>query len=183
MHKLAHKSGEEWVPHAYSPIFTTEVTSTAPPRLMAAMPPGGIEVFDKLIECLTPPFLILYVLHTPRGEGDPGRYQSPKVESRELQAFISRFAPFLVGDARFDFWVHSPASRGTLVWDRHNLLYGYGPVDCYVSNLLQLGFTVGNPKVPVPHMHHYRQELDPDAQAILKAFPWQYLPLRPEDEQ
>lgn len=137
----------------------------------------------KLIECLTPPFFVLYVLHTPRGEGDPGRYQSPQLELGDLRAFISRFASFFAGDARFDLWVHSPSAKGTIVWDRHNLIYGYGPVGCFGRALGSIGFSEGKPSVPGPHMHHYRKELDPDGTAILSAFLWQHSPLRPEDEQ
>lgn len=183
MHKLDWQSGEEWLPHSYAPVFTTETTSAQAPRLVAGVPNGDASVLLTLIECLTPPFFVLYVLHTPRGEGNPGRYQSPKLELGSLQSFISRFAPFFAGDARFDLWVHSPSVKGTLVWDRHNLIYGYGPIECFSNALGGLGFSEGKPTVPGPHMHHYRKELDADATAILSAFSWQYSPLHPEDEQ
>jgi hypothetical protein len=183
MYKLAHQSGEEWLPHSYAPIFSTEITSAQTQRLVAAVPGGDVSVLLKLIECLTPPFFVLYVLHTPRGEGNPGRYQSPSLDLGELRTFLSRFAPFFAGDARFDLWVHSPSTNGTIVWDRHNLIYGYGPLECFNQALHSLGFSEGAPTIPKPHMHHYRQELDAEATAILSAFSWQYSPLHSEDEQ
>lgn len=183
MHKLSYQAGEEWLPHSYAPIFTTEVTSAQTQRLVAGVPGGDVSVLRKLAECFAPPLFVLYVLHTPRGEGHPGRYQSPSLEFGELHAFISRFASFVAGDARFDLWVHSPSTKGTLVWDRHNLMYGYGPIECFRHALCGLGFSEGKPTVPRPHMHHYRQELDADATSILSAYSWQYSPLRSEDEQ
>jgi len=140
-------------------------------------------VLSKLTECLFAPFHILYVLHTPRGEGVAGRYQSPLVQDSELSDFLSRYSAFLKGDARFDLWIHSPGSNGTLVWDRHNLLYAYGPVECFTKALHGLGFSNGEPNIPAPHQHFYREECDVDAFNILSAFSWRYSPLHPEDEQ
>ena len=183
MHKLDWRPAKEWVPYSHAPIFTTETTSAQTLRLLAGVPGGDASVLLNLIECLTPPFFVLYVLHTPRGEGDSGRYQSPPLELSALRAFISQFASFFAGDARFDLWVHSPSAEGTIVWDRHDVIYGYGPVECFGHALVSLGFAQGKPNVPAPHAHNYRQEFDPDATAILSAFSWQYSLLRPEDEQ
>lgn len=183
MYKLAEQSGEEWVPHSFPPIFTIETTTAQTLRLVAGIPGGDSSALLKLVECLTPPFLVLYVLHTPRGEGNPGRYQSPELELGALQAFVSRFSPFFAADARFDLWIHSPSAKGTIVWDRHNLIYGYGPTECFSRTLSSLGFSEGKPNISFPHMHHYRSEFDDASAAILSAFSWQYSPLHPEDEQ
>lgn len=183
MHKLDWKPAEEWVPHSHAPIFTTEITSAHTPRLVGGVPRGDASILLKVVECLTPPFFVLYVLHTPRGEGNPGRYQSPELELTDFQSFISRFSSFFAGDARFDLWVHSPSSHGTIVWERHNLLYGYGPLECYGRALASLGFSEGRPTIPGSHIHHYRQEWDEEAKAVLAAFHWRYSSLRAEDEQ
>ena len=183
MHKLDHQSGEQWVPHSHVPVFAVETTSVHTQRIVAGVPGGDAAVLLKLIECITPPFFALYVLHTPRGEGEPGRYQSPKLELPELQAFISQYSSFFAADARFDLWVHSPADGATIVWDRHNLIYGYGPIECFSNALCSLGFSQGTKPTLGPHAHHYRHEFDSEARAILTAFPWQYSSLQPEDEQ
>jgi hypothetical protein len=47
----------------------------------------------------------------------------------------------------------------------------------------RLGFHEGSPGVLFEHMHHYRQEFDSEAAAVLEAFAWSYSPLHPEDEQ
>jgi hypothetical protein len=183
LHKLDWLSAGEWKRHSHAAIFTIETTTTGTPRLLAGFPDGKSSVLSRLVECLAPPFYILYVLHTPRGEGDPGRYQSPLLDLNDVQSFISRFSAFFTGDARFDLWVHSPASGGTIVWDRHNLIYGYGPTERYCDALESIGFAEGAPTVPVPHAHNYRPEFDDDAKALLSIFSWQFSELRPEDEQ
>ena len=177
MYRLGCLVNGEWTDHSHPPVFASNE------RIVAGVPRGDPSVFEQLLECLEPPYDLLYVLHTPRGEGQPGRYRSPPLSSPEVKDFLARFAPLLSADARFDLWAHSPSEHATLVWDRHNLLYGYGPVDKLSSKLLTLGFSVGSPEVPAPHQHHYRAELDGLAKQVLTAFDWSRSPLRPEDEQ
>lgn len=180
MHKLSHKLGDEWVEYSFPPVFSFQEATR---RVVAGVPHGDTEVFERLVSCLEPPYSLLYVLHTPRGEGEPGRYQSPELSSEKFHAFIAQFKSYLSADARFDLWAHSRKENATVVWDRHNLLYAYGPVERFSSELHVLGFTNGTPQVPVPHAHHYRQELDSYATELIAAFEWLRSPLRPEDEQ
>ncbi|MBU8976384.1 hypothetical protein JI752_009565 [Lysobacter sp. MMG2] len=177
MHRLAHLVDGQWVAHSYPPVFI------AADRIVAGVPHGDPRMFAQLIECMEAPYYLLYVLHTPRGEAEAGRYQSPALSLCDINEFLTRFVPFLSADARFDLWAHSPGSEGTLVWDRHNQLFGYGPVDRFSSKLTSLGFFDGTPEVPVPHQHHYRAEFDSLAKEVMTAFEWSYSPLRPEDEQ
>ena len=95
----------------------------------------------------------------------------------------SRFSDFLAADGRFDLWVHSATDHATLVWDRHDQLFGYGPVDLFVSRFREVGFVAGRVEVPGQHEHHYRAEMDVHAADLLAAFDWRHSPLRPEDEQ
>src|SRR5690606_10214436 len=120
---------------------------------------------------------------TPRGEGEPGRYQSPEISFRTLRAFLRDYAPFLAADARHDLWVHSPSSAATVVWDRHNFLFAYGMLDRFQSELRGLGFARGALAHLGAHQHHYRAEFDEAAANILTAFDWRRSPLLPEDEQ
>jgi hypothetical protein len=172
----ALKQGE-WRSHSHAPTF--ELGS----RLVAVVPESDPRLFADLLACMQPPLFLLYVLHSPRGEAAPGRYQSPPLQIDEAQAFLQRFADFLGGDGRFDLWAHSPGEQATLVWDRHDLLFGYGPLERFASELRARGFSEGEPRVPTPHEHHYRAELDPSARELIAAFDWSYSPLRPEDEQ
>ena len=177
MYRLGHVVNGEWAAHSHPPVY--EVGE----RLVAGVPGGDPAVFEPLVDCLEPPYYLLYVLHTPRGEAPPGRYQSPAISFAQIKEFLLRFAPLLSGDARFDLWAHSPGDKATVVWDRHNQVFGYGPLDQYASALASMGFSPGCPEVPAPHQHHYRAELDTLAREVLTAFDWSHTPLRPEDEQ
>lgn len=177
MYRLGHMVDNEWVAHSHPPLFD------AADRLTAGVPGSDPAVIGNLADCLAPPYFLLYVLHSPRGEAPPGRYQSPALSAAELRGFLDRFGPFLRSDGRYDLWVHSPADNATLVWDRHDLLYGYGPVARYADGLRALGFAVGTPAIPSPHEHCCRSEFDTMAAELIAAFDWTATPLQPEDEQ
>lgn len=182
MHKLSHTIADGWIPYSHSPIYAVSPVGQSA-RIVAGVPGGDPIPFTHLVSCLEPPYSLLYVLHTPRGEGEAGRYQSPPVSPEQFQAFMVKFGGYLSSDARFDLWAHSAAEQATVVWDRHNQLFAYGPLDRFSSQLNALGFTHGDASISFPHQHHYRQEFDADATALLDYLTWAHSPLRPEDEQ
>ena len=183
MYKLSVQVGNDWVEHSHNPVFKTQGADNEARRLVAGVPKGDSSVFRALVNQLTPPYFFLYVLHTSRGEGEPGRYQSPALERDEFNAFLDLYSSFWSGDGRHDVWAHSPSENATVVWDRHNLIFAYGPLDRFASALRSMGFEEGNPNSSFPHQHHYRQEFDDDATAILSAINWSRSPLCPSDEQ
>lgn len=178
MHKLSHLVGSEWLEHSFSPIFTQ-----TDKRISGGIPKGNAAVFEKLVACLSEPIFLLYVLHTPRGEAAAGRYQSPELTLADFRAFIEKYRNFLAGDARFDIWAHSPNDKATVVWDRHNEFFAYGPLQSFWSALNALGFSEGTPIALGEHQHHYREEFDSAAKAVITEYQWSYSSLRPEDEQ
>ena len=182
MIKFESLTAGEWTPHVYPLHFTRERT-TQRERLRVGMRPGSSEPFSLLLPLLPEPLFLLYVLHTPRGGGAFGRYQSPELSHAEVAAFLSRFASFLSSDARHDLWVHSFSAGSTLVWDRHDLLYAYGPLEAFIAALRSVGFATGEVVVPDPHSHRYHAAFDSQEAALLSALPWHRTDLRPEDEQ
>jgi len=183
MHKLDYLSGTEWIEHSFAPQFSSTELQDGSCRIVVGVPHGDAEIFERLVSSLEPPYFLLYILHTPRGEGEAGRYQSPELSVEQFHSFISKFKLFLSGDARFDIWTHSPNENATVVWDRHNILYAYGSIEKFAKVLRSLGFDAGEPEVPVPHAHNYRKELDSYANELLTAFDWSWSPLHNEDEQ
>jgi hypothetical protein len=177
MYRLGHLVNGEWIAHVHPAVFESGM------RLVAGVPNSDPAIFGRMLECMAPPFHLLYVLHTPRGEGQPGRYQSPLLSLSEVNDFLARYAPFLSADARFDLWAHSPGDDGTVVWDRHDQLFAYGPLDRFANALQSMGFTTGATSIPTPHEHHYRAEFDHLAKQLLTEFDWSHSPLRSEDEQ
>jgi hypothetical protein len=183
MYKLGHLENSTWVEHIHPATFYLSELEHGVRRLVAGAPNGNSQVFSKLVEALEPPYCLLYVLHTPRGDELLGRYQSPAISATEFRDFIAEFSPYLSGDARFDMWAHSTAGNATIVWDRHNQIFGYGPMPRFALLLTELGFEQGAVEVPVPHTHNYHKEFDSQAARLLQAFEWSYSPLREEDQQ
>lgn len=107
-------------------VFEWQQTTTGKLRLLVAAPPDRPELFRTLASCLCDPLILLYVLHTPRGEGLPGRYQSPELTAGEVDAFLAAFEAYFAGDGRHDLWVHSASDARTLIWDRHDTIYVEG---------------------------------------------------------
>ena len=179
LRKLHHIVDGESLPHTQPAVYRLSPGE----RIVAGVPDGDAEVFIALIDRLAGPFHLLYVLHTPRGEAEPGRYQSPRIDKPDTLSWLRRFADYLRADSRFDLWAHSPDENGTLVWDRHDRLFAYGPLDGFDAALRGRGFVEGDAIIPSPHEHHYRRVCDAEARALLASQDWSWSPLQPEDEQ
>lgn len=183
MYKLSHLVDGEWREHSHPPVFSVGSQGDQVQRVIAGSPSGDTAAFERLVRVLEPPYFLLYVLHTPRGEAEPGRYQSPELSVARFQTFMEQFGVFLSSDSRYDIWAYSPSERATVVWDRHNQLFAYGPRERFVSELVSMGFSPGVPSIDFPHQHHYRHEYDQAASELLRFLEWSRSPLRQEDEQ
>jgi hypothetical protein len=173
----------EWVAYRHSATYSLAFTSNGVKRITFGNPGSDPKLLATLLHDMGDPVALLYVLHTPRGEAQPGRYQSPWMPRADAIAFLDRFASFLTADARYDLWVHCKDPSATLVWDRHDMVFGYGPLQQFEATLNKLGFVAGHPERPGLHQHNYHQACDADAAALLAALDWQRTPLAPSDEQ
>lgn len=182
MYRLGQFLEGSWVEYSHPPVFQLMRTDSNIELLKIGVPGGDIAVAQALLRCLDGPFYVLYVLVVPRGEGDTGRYQSPLVDWDQVDALLNRFQDYLRSDGRFHLWFHDPAARATIVWDRHNIIYAYGPLAEYERCLSALGFQNGLVRIPAPHEHHYRNEFDIDARAMLAHFDWRHSDLQPSDD-
>jgi hypothetical protein len=127
---------------------------------------------------------VLYVLHTTRTGAELGRYESPELTADAVHAFLHQFGRFLCEDSRHDLWLRSHDDDATIVLDRHNLIYAYGPLQAFEAVLKSVDVREGeSPAVPDPHMHHYYQDWDHTEEKILRHFDWHIKPLRPGDVQ
>jgi hypothetical protein len=144
-----------------------------------------VDLMLDLLAEVEGPFGLLYLLTVPRRDHKEGRYQSPLLERDALVAFLRRFRAYLDGDGRHHLWVYAVgASRHypALVYNNHNLLFAYGPVERLETVLRDRGFADGLPAVPAPHMHAYRAEFDGDEDAIFEALAWSHFPLLEGDD-
>lgn len=165
-------------------VFERRAMSNRLPRIVACVADGRSSLLRLLAAALPAPFFVLYVLHTPRGEGLPGRYQSRELSREDLESFLRKYERFFSDDGRHDLWVYSPSSDQTLVWDRHNTLFAEGePLDDIVTVLLSQGYHEGIFPTLGDHRHNYRPEYDSDAASLIEDFDWHRTPLREEDVQ
>ena len=184
MRKLSLDLDRKEVDQSPPAVFERQTTTSGKTRVVAWVPDGQADLLQQLSALLQGPYYVLYVLHTSRGEGELGRYQSPELTRGELDAFLTTYRCFFADDGRHDLWVYSPGTNRTLVWDRHNKLFAEGePLDDVISALLLRGFREGSLEPLGDHFHNYRPEYDADATNLLQAFDWHRTPLRPQDEQ
>ena len=171
-------------PYRHRNIWALEKTS-GPDRLVIAPSSGQVEILLKLVAVMPEPYFLLYVLHTPRSDVAPGRYQSPEpVSLGQLIQFLGKFSNFLEGDARHDLWIGSPDKSFLLVYDRHQILFAYGPLDSFKSVLIDNRLQEANEvRLPAPHIHRYNQEFDPLAADLMNFWLWKQFPLQDSDRQ
>jgi hypothetical protein len=170
-----------FVAHIYPNVFQHQQTGGGP-RLGAALAEGHCDLLIALARELSGPFAILAIVHTSR-IGQEGRHQSPPLKFADVERFVAEFRTFLEGDARLDLWIRSRADHGLLVYDRHNMIYAYGPLDSIEQILRARGLSPGEIETPEPHSHNYHAAHDGDEERLLRRFDWRKTPLRPEDRQ
>jgi hypothetical protein len=171
-------------PWIYQNVWATEELSDAK-RLVIAPKSGTTGILERLIETMPEPFWLLYVLVVPRGEGDAGRYQSSELQTRQqVRRFLHEFQTFLETDGRQNLWIRSESGPAMLIYDRHDLIYGYGLIDDGKELLKQIGLSEvssASIKTPDPHSHHYHASLDAEASRLLAYLDWHHTPLRDQD--
>jgi hypothetical protein len=174
------RAGEEaaW---SYEPSYARQVMGGVE-RLVIAPGKEPIRLVRELLPLLPEPYWLLYVLVVPRSENAAGRYQSAQRHSREeVLALLDRFEAYLEKDGRHNLWIAAPPS-GQLVYDRHDVIYAYGPITEIVARLKEKGFAEQEMiRVPVPHTHHYHEELDADELALLGHWEWVHSELQEND--
>ncbi len=162
-HKFSHMVGTESVPYVYPNVWEVEQT-TEPEHLIIASSAEQIELMLELTKLLSESFGVLYVLTVPHGSGsEPGRYQNVQPSTRtEMETLLKRFRRYFESDARHHLWVTSLPSSALLVYDNHNVIYAYGPLDEFKEVLRASDLTEGQVRFPFPHAHNYNSEFDED---------------------
>jgi hypothetical protein len=180
--KLESQVGDEWRMHRYPQVFVREKT-TGPIRLKIAVSGAGADLLLQLAAVLGEPFSVLYLLLVPRGGSAEGRYQSPWMNRAELTDLFSDLAPFCDQDGRHHVWLFSDPERATLVYDHHNVIYAYGPIEDFVRLLEAAGYVEARElSFPAPHRHSFHAEFDAAERKLVALPGWTRSPLLPEDE-
>ncbi len=142
-----------------------------------------IRLVSSLATCLPEPYRILYVLVVSRSiAANAARYESANELSRQgLGDFLAEFSEFFESDGRHHLWVAN-LQGGTIVYDRHNLIYAYGPLDRFVEIAEAQGLHNGSVEIPVPHWHAYHADCDATQRRLLARWDWVESPLLTRDE-
>lgn len=177
-----------WIPkeqcrYEYPDIFAFEQTS-GPERLVIAPSTNHISILIDLLQPLSEPLGILYILVVPRGGSETGRYQTADpISKQQAEELLKTFRAYLENDGRNDIWVASMSGPGQLVYDRHNVIYAYGPLPEYEKVLLELGLKKAEfVRFPAPHIHNYHEAFDEDELSLLRYWSWKRSPLRETDD-
>ncbi len=181
-YKFASFDKNDWHPFQYPNLYSIYQT-TGRDRLDIAPREGHIDLMISLLEFLPEPLCLLYVLLVSRTGAKEGRYQSPfPITRAEAISFLSEHRAFFENDARHNIWVLSNEPFQSLIYDRHNILYCYGPIEKYLATLRKRGFKQGDIRIPVPHSHSYNPEFDIEEAAVVNQFQWKHFPLQPEHD-
>jgi hypothetical protein len=175
------RAGED-VAWSYEPSYARQVVGGVE-RLVIAPGTAPVALLRELLPLLPEPLWVLYVLITPRSDAPAGRYQSATPHTREeVLAMLDRFENYLANDGRHNLWLAAPPA-GQLVFDRHDVIYAYGPIAEIIARLKEKEFAeVDMIRVPVPHSHHFHEELDAEENAMLAHWPWMPSELQETDD-
>jgi hypothetical protein len=182
VHKFSSLVGSDFVPYRYPNAWAIEKT-TGPGRLIIAPSSGHIELITKLSRVLPEPFGILYVLLVSRTDNEAGRYQCPHpCKRKEMESFLAEFKEYFESDGRHHIWVASIPAAATLVYDQHNVIYAYGPLEQFKQILHHEGLRESKISFPAPHAHNYNSEFDEQEQKVLDYWDWRKSPVMEDDQ-
>lgn len=181
-HKFSSLVGTEFVPYCFPNTWDIEKT-TGPDRLIIAPSSRQIELMIELAQAMPEPFGILYVLLVSRTDKEPARYQCPfPLERDEMELFLQTFQEYFESDGRHHIWLSSVPESSLLVYDQHNVIYAYGPLNQFELILGNKGLRRGAVSFPDPHAHNYNEQWDGEEQRLLKYWDWLKSPLMAADE-
>ena len=98
-----------------------------------------------------------------------------------MEGFLRAHRDFLEYDGRHHLWVASVPREDTLVYDRRNIIFGYGPLEEWQRLLQSKGFRESPLDVPDSHAHFYRPEYDEEERRVMGEALWKWFPLQDGD--
>ena len=152
-------------------------------RITVGPSDNHIEVLLRLSEVIPPPYWILWVLIIPASDHKPGRYESSMpVDIHELSRLLRKYRLFFEGDGRHHLWILGTEQRERIIYDNHNLLYAYGPLDDFARVLTKLDFSKSLVSIPTPHSHQYDPKNAGVEDMLFSEREWKWSPLIEEHD-
>ena len=102
-----------------------------------------------------------------------------------MEKFFRDYAEFFEADGRHNIWVCSMKEDGQvlaqIIYDHHNVIYAYGPLDAYVAVAAARGLTEGPIVVPVDHRHQFDTRLNGVEETLIDEREWMVYPTEKSD--
>ena len=144
------------VPHEYGRVYFAQPCGDSRRLVIAASGDPVDLLLDLAGEFPDQQWYVMYVLLVERGRNEPGRYRSDPFKSHaELESFMQSFREFFEGDGRHHVWIGSVSGEGLLVYDQHNVIFAYGPLQDFQSVLKRSGYQESEFWFPAPHAHAF----------------------------
>jgi hypothetical protein len=176
-----HRRHEGIVEYRYGHTFEKQSPDTIP-RLLVAPSQGQIRILREMLQQMPENLSLMYVLLAPQTRHLAGRYISGPLQRSEVDGILLAFGEFFEGDARHNLWIISNDGSAMLVYDQHNVIYAYGPLEAFREVLERHGLAESETEFPYPHTHHFRSGFDGFEDRLLSEFDWTRSDLLPEDE-
>ena len=159
-----------------------EQNSSEYQRMAINAPEDAILHILNIIKTTTPPYMVLYVLSTPRINKE-GRYEiSTPLNFDELKTMLVEYKEFFENDSRHELWLGSLNGGELLVYDNHDVIYAYNFEKSLVEYLIDNSFIKEKIEIPYPHTHNYYPQLDIYEEKLIKEYKWKRFDLKDEDE-
>lgn len=166
----------------YDKIYEEEKT-TSGIRLKIGAGLDQTRLLGDLLTCLNPPFFILYVLIIESDGYESGRYESPVLETlTDVASFLNNFKGYLESDGRHHLWVGTIDGTGQLIYDQHDVIFAYGPIDRFKEHLNKEAFKETEFDFPFPHVHNFHSENNTELKRLMNFWNWERYDLVEGDE-
>ncbi|MGR3811012.1 hypothetical protein [Jiulongibacter sp. NS-SX5] len=166
----------------YDKIYEEEKT-TVGGRLKIGAGQDQTMLLGDLLTCLEPPLFVLYVLIIDCDGFKSGRYESPVLQTRnDALSFLNNFKDYLESDGRHHLWVGTSDGTGQLIYDQHDVIFAYGPIDRFKEHLNKECFKETEFDFPFPHVHNFHSENNKELKRLMNFWDWERYDLEEGDE-
>ncbi len=150
-------------------------------RVLINSPNDAIQHMLNIIKETVSPYMVLYVLATPR-VSESGRYElSSPLNYDELMMMLVEYKEFFETDSRHELWLVSLNGGELLAYDTHDIIYAYNFDNSLEEYLIENFFVNEVIEIPFPHTHNYYPQFDVYEKNLLYDYNWIRSDLKEED--
>ena len=169
--------------HVYENIYDVITYNNGTKCLRITSSESLSDLMVKLGALVRGNWYVLYTLLASHAGNRPGRYQGIEIQNyNSVLALFEKYKCYFDGDGRHNIWLGSTANNDLLVYDKHNIIYAYGPVEVFVGRIRSYGYCEGVIKIPTLHTHHYHSGNVKHEMGIMNEWNWKWCDLAESDD-